>query len=58
MAFRSKDRAAIKSAQREVKKCLKEAKDIYRKRVEKKLSESRMREVWNGISTITGHRTK
>ena len=34
VAFRSKDREAIKTAQREVKQCLKEAKDIYRREVE------------------------
>uniref|UniRef100_A0A665T724 Reverse transcriptase domain-containing protein n=1 Tax=Echeneis naucrates TaxID=173247 RepID=A0A665T724_ECHNA len=58
VAFRSKDREAIKSAQREVKQCLKEAKNNYRRKVEHKLSESRMREVWDGVNTITGHRVK
>lgn len=54
VAFRSKDRKGIKSAQREVK----EAKDIYRRKVEQKLSGSCMREVWDGVNTITGHKTK
>ena len=58
VAFRSKDREAKKSAQREVKQCLKEARDSYGRKVEQKLGESRMREVWDGVNTITGYRTK
>lgn len=48
----------MKSAEREVKQRLKEAKDIYRRKVEQKLSGSHMREVWDGVNTITGHKTK
>ena len=58
VAFRSKDREAMKAAQREVKQCLKKAKDSYRRKVEQKLSESRMREFWDGVNTIAGHRAK
>ncbi|KAI3375636.1 hypothetical protein L3Q82_003949 [Scortum barcoo] len=43
-AFRSRDREAMKAAQQEVKHCVKEAKDSYRRKVEQKLRENNMRE--------------
>ncbi|KAI3362817.1 hypothetical protein L3Q82_001864 [Scortum barcoo] len=52
-AFRSRDREAMKAAQQEVKHCVKEAKDSYRRKVEQKLRENNMREVWEGVKTIT-----
>ncbi|KAI3368500.1 hypothetical protein L3Q82_025390 [Scortum barcoo] len=57
-AFRSRDREAMKAAQQEVKHCVKEAKDSYRRKVEQKLRENNMREVWEGVKTITGLNTK
>ncbi|KAI3370791.1 hypothetical protein L3Q82_007331 [Scortum barcoo] len=48
-AFRSRDREAMKAAQQEVKHCVKEAKDSYRRKVEQKLRENNMREVWEGV---------
>ncbi|KAI3367330.1 hypothetical protein L3Q82_008377 [Scortum barcoo] len=52
-AFRSRDREAMKAAQQEVKHCVKEAKDSYRRKVEQKLRENNLREVWEGVRTIT-----
>ena len=57
-AFRSRDREAMKAAQQEVKHCVREAKDSYRRKVEQMLKENNMREVWKGLRTITGHKTK
>ncbi|KAI3371619.1 hypothetical protein L3Q82_024188, partial [Scortum barcoo] len=57
-AFWSRDREAMKAAQQEVKHCVKEAKDSYRRKVEQKLRENNMREVWEGVRTITGLNTK
>ena len=48
----------MKAAQQEVKHCVREAKDSYRRKVEQKLRENNMREVWEGVRTITGHNTK
>ncbi|KAI3374721.1 hypothetical protein L3Q82_021026 [Scortum barcoo] len=48
----------MKAAQQEVKHCVKEAKDSYRRKVEQKLRENNMREVWEGVRTITGLNTK
>ncbi|KAI3364496.1 hypothetical protein L3Q82_011282, partial [Scortum barcoo] len=50
-AFRSRDREAMKAAQQEVKHCVKEAKDSYRRKVEQKLRENNMREVWEDTTT-------
>ena len=41
-----------------MKLCLKEAKDTYRRKVENKLRDNNMKEVWQGVNTIIGHRTK
>ncbi|KAM9737428.1 uncharacterized protein ACNS7B_013131 [Menidia menidia] len=57
-AFRRGDREAMKAAQQEVKQCVREAKDSYRRKVEQKLRENNMREVWEGVRTITGLNTK
>ena len=48
----------MKAAQLEVKHCVREAKDSYMRKVEKNLRENNMREVWEGVKTITGHSTK
>uniref|UniRef100_A0A8B9GXH1 Reverse transcriptase domain-containing protein n=1 Tax=Astyanax mexicanus TaxID=7994 RepID=A0A8B9GXH1_ASTMX len=57
-AFRSKNREEMKAAQQEVKRCVRKAKDSYRRKVEQKLKENNMREVWEGVKTITGHSSK
>ncbi|XP_048842540.1 uncharacterized protein LOC125715253 [Brienomyrus brachyistius] len=57
-AFRNRDKEEMKTAQREVKQCVREAKDTYRRKVEQKLGENNMRDVWKGVKTITGHNTK
>ena len=48
----------MKAAQWVVKRCLNEAKDSYREKVEQKLRENNMREVWEGVRTITGHKAR
>lgn len=57
-AFRSREKEGIKAAQCERKLCLKDAKESYRRGVEQKLEENNMREVWNGVKTITGNKAK
>ena len=44
-AFRCRDREAMKVAQQEVKHCVREAKDSYRRKVEQKLRKNNMKEV-------------
>lgn len=53
-AFKTKDKEEMKDAQKEVKRCLKEAKESYRRKVEKKLGENSMRDVWTLYSSSTG----
>ena len=57
-AFRSQYKEEMKAAQREVKRCLNEAKDCYRQKVEQKLEENNMRDVWEGVRTITGRKAR
>lgn len=57
-AFKTKDKEEMKDAQREVKRCLKEAKESYRRKVQKKLGENSMQDVWDGVKTNTGHKAK
>lgn len=38
----------------ELKLCLREAKEAYRKKLEGKLIQNNVREVWDGMKTITG----
>lgn len=53
-AFREGNQAELRRVQGELKVRLKEAKEEYRKKVEQKLQENNMREVWDGMKTITG----
>lgn len=41
-----------------MKHCLREAKDVYRRKVEQKLREDNMKDARDGVKTITGHITK
>lgn len=52
--FKNKDFEEMRRAQRELKDCIKEAKDSYRRKLERKLQTNDMREVWKGMRTITG----
>ncbi|KAI4888322.1 hypothetical protein NFI96_008074 [Prochilodus magdalenae] len=53
-AFKDNNQEKLRSAQREFKVHLREAKESYRRKVEQKLRENYMREVWSGMKTITG----
>ncbi|XP_035812432.2 uncharacterized protein LOC118471519 [Amphiprion ocellaris] len=57
-AFGSKNGEVLRDVQKEVKICLKGAHEAYSKKLEKQLSNNSMREVWNGMKTITGCRSK
>ena len=35
---------------------IKEAKDSYRRKLERKLQQNNVREVWSGMRTVTGYR--
>lgn len=56
--MRSRDREVMKAAQQEVKRCVREVKDSYRRKVEQRLRDNNMREVWEGLRTITVHNTR
>ena len=46
----------MKDIQRELNAKIKEAKDSYRRTLERKLQQNNMREVWSGMRTITSYR--
>ncbi|KAI4881531.1 hypothetical protein NFI96_008386 [Prochilodus magdalenae] len=56
-AFRAGDREEVRTTQRELKRTIREAKDGYRRKLEWKLQQNNMREVWSGMRTITGFRS-
>ena len=57
-AFKEGDRDELKRIQVELKVQLREAKEEYRRKVEQKLQHNNMREVWDGMKTITGCKKK
>ncbi|KAK0139075.1 hypothetical protein N1851_024349 [Merluccius polli] len=57
-AFKDGDRDELKRVQRELKVHLREAKEDYRRKVEQKLQHNNLREVWDGMKTITGCKKK
>lgn len=53
-AFRNKDTGEIKIVQKELKICSWEAKKAYKNRLEGKLRLNNIKQVWDGMKTITG----
>ena len=53
-AFREGNQAEMRRVQGVLKVKIKEAKDRYRRKLEKKLQENNTRDVWSGMKTITG----
>lgn len=56
--FKNNNCEKMKAVQNEVKTSLRKAKEEYSKKLEKKLRGNNMREVWNGMKTITGCSSK
>lgn len=52
--FKDKNQVELRNVQRELRLCLHEAKESYRRKVEKMLQKNNMREVLDGMKTITG----
>jgi len=48
----------MKKAQREVREMITEGKEKYRRKLVRKLQQKNLREVWSGMTTITGHGAK
>ncbi|XP_049911756.1 uncharacterized protein LOC126397200 [Epinephelus moara] len=55
-AFRGGNREELRDIQRELSAKINEAKDGYRRKLERKLQLNNMSEVWSGMRTITGYR--
>ena len=52
-AFKEGDLAKLKHAQGDPKVKLKEAREVYRRKVERKLQQNNVREVWDGMKMMT-----
>lgn len=57
-AFRSNDRVQLKLVQGQIKHRIKESKDFYRRKLEKSLENNNSRDVWSGITKISGFQRK
>ena len=57
-AFRSGDREELKRVQIELREKIAEGKENYKRKLESKLQQNNMKEVWSGMRTITGHGKK
>ncbi|KAI3353959.1 hypothetical protein L3Q82_018454, partial [Scortum barcoo] len=57
-AFRRGDKEELKKVQTELREKIAEGKDCYRRKLESRLQQNNMREVWSGLKTITGHGKK
>ena len=55
-AFSGGNREELRDIQREPNNKIKEAKEGYRRKLERKLQQNNMREFWSGMRTITGFR--
>ncbi|KAM4580370.1 uncharacterized protein PAE49_005246 [Odontesthes bonariensis] len=58
MAFRSGDRQEQRRVQRELKETLRTCRDNYRRKLESKLEQNCVRDVWTGMKHITGMKGK
>ena len=56
--FRSGDREEQRGVQCELREALRTWKDNYRRKLENKLLQNRVRDVWTGINHITGMKGK
>lgn len=57
-AFKIGDSVLIKTSQHELKVRLRQAKRDYKKKLESKLQNNNIREVWRGMKTITGYKER
>ena len=53
-AFRSGDREELRRVQHELRDMLRACKDAYRRKLEAKLQQNNVRDVWTGMKQITG----
>ncbi|KAJ8371917.1 hypothetical protein AAFF_G00298690 [Aldrovandia affinis] len=53
-AFRAGDKDGVKTIQGELRVTIREAKEKYRRKLEGKLQQNNMKEVWSGMKAITG----
>ncbi|KAL0151264.1 hypothetical protein M9458_053455 [Cirrhinus mrigala] len=55
-AFRERNKVEVRATQRDLRIKIREAKEKYRRKLEWKLQQNNMRELWSGMRTITGYK--
>ena len=55
-AFRDGDREQMRRVQREVKERIQQGKDSYRRKLEHKLQQNNLKDVWSGMKSIAGYK--
>ena len=56
-AFRDRDREQMRRVQRRLKERIQQGKDSYRMKLERKLQQNNLKDVWSGMRSITGYKT-
>ncbi|KAJ8394907.1 hypothetical protein AAFF_G00040300 [Aldrovandia affinis] len=52
-AFKARDMVGVKEVQKDIKKALREGRNIHKAKLEDKLQRNNVREVWSGMRSIT-----
>ena len=55
-AFRDGDRKQMRRVQRELKERIQQGKDSYRRKLEHKLQQNNLKDVWSDLRSITGYK--
>ncbi|KAJ8366871.1 hypothetical protein AAFF_G00338650 [Aldrovandia affinis] len=55
-AFKAWDMDGVKEVQKDIKKALREGRNIHKAKLEDKLQRNNVREVWSGMRAITGYK--
>ena len=55
-AFRDRDREQMRRVQRKLKERIQQGKDSYRMKLERKLQQNNLKDVWSGMRSITGYK--
>ncbi|KAL0187591.1 hypothetical protein M9458_014690, partial [Cirrhinus mrigala] len=56
-AFREGNKVEVRATQRDLRIKIREAKEKYRRKLEWKLQQNNLREVWSGMRSITGYKS-
>ena len=55
-AFKSGDKEELKTVQEELRRKIREGKNVYRRKMEEQLQQNNVSRIWRGLKTISGHK--